>query len=381
MHDLVLKGGRVIDPAEGIDGPMDVAFTDGKVSAVAAGIAADGAREVRDVRGRVVTPGLIDLHTHVYWGGTSLGVDAETVARRSGTTTFVDAGSAGAGNFPGFRKHVIERVAPRILAYVNISFAGIFGFSKNVMVGECSNMGLIHAGECLDAIRANEDLVVGVKARIGLKAGGMSGMAPLHLAIEVADTAGLPVMAHIDHAPPSQQEVLAALRPGDVLTHCFRPWPYAPFDGRRQIRAEVLAAKERGVIFDIGHGYGGFSFDSARGMLAEGIAPDVISSDAHVLCVDGPAYDVLAVMSKFMALGMSLPDVVRCVTVNAANALRRPELGSLKVGTPGDATVLEERASDVEHVDVVGEVIRAETRLANAGMVIGGAWWCDGEAA
>ena len=381
MHDLVLKGGRVVDPAAGLDGPMDVAFTDGKVSAVAAEIAPDEAREVRDVAGRIVTPGLIDLHTHVYWGGTSLGVDAETIARRSGTTTFVDAGSAGAGNFPGFRKHVIERVAPRILAYVNISFAGIFGFSKNVMVGECADMGLVHAGECLDAIRANEDLVVGVKARIGLKAGGMSGMAPLHLAIEVADTVGLPVMAHIDHAPPSQQEVLAALRRGDVLTHCFRPWPYAPFDGRREIRAEVLAAKERGVIFDIGHGYGGFSFDSARGMLEEGIAPDVISSDVHVLCVDGPAHDVLAVMSKFMALGMSLPDVVRCVTVNAAAALRRPELGSLKVGTPGDATVLDLRASDVEHVDVVGEVIRAETRLANAGMVIGGVWWCDGEAA
>lgn len=378
MYDLILKGGRVIDPAAGLDAVADVAFADGKVAAV--GDAAGDARETRDVAGRIVTPGLIDFHTHVYWGGTSLGVDCERIARRSGTTTFVDAGSAGAGNFPGFRKHVIERVAPRILTFVNISFAGIFGFSKNVMVGECGDMRLVHPHECLGAARENLDIVVGIKARIGAKAGGMSGIAPLHLAIEVADALGLPVMAHIDNAPPSQKEVLEILRPDDILTHCFRPWPNAPVDGKRSIRAEVLAARERGVVFDIGHGQGGFSFDSCRAMLAEGIRPDIISSDVHVLCVDGPAHDILACMSKFMALGMDLTEVVRCVTANPAGALRRPELGSLAIGTPGDATVLELRNEPVEHVDVVGEVIRADKRLASVGTVIGGAWWCDGDA-
>jgi dihydroorotase len=372
MYDLILKGGRVIDPASGADSVADVAFADGEVVAVGPSLSA--AKKVRDVTGKIVTPGLIDLHTHVYWGGTSLGVDAPTIARRSGTTTFVDAGSAGAGNFHGFRAHVIERTEERILAYMNISFAGIFGFSKNVMVGECGDMRLVHPQDCLAAAREHLDLLVGIKVRIGAKAGGMSGIAPLHLAIEVADQLGLPVMAHIDNRPPSQKEVLDALRPGDILTHCFRPWPNAPVDAARNIRAEVLAARERGVLFDIGHGQGGFSFESCRSMLAAGVRPDAISSDVHTLCVDGPAHDLLAVMSKFLALGMALPDVVRCVTENPAKAIRRPELGSLAVGTPGDATVIELRDEPVEHVDVVGERVRADTRLGCVGAVIGGRW-------
>ncbi|MEO3430919.1 amidohydrolase/deacetylase family metallohydrolase [Pelagibius sp. CAU 1746] len=374
MYDLILKGGRVIDPSQNIDETLDVAFADGKVAELAPDIPATGAKAVRDVSGRMVTPGLIDLHTHVYWGGTSLGVDAEMISRRSGTTTFVDAGSAGAGNLPGFRKHVIEPSVPRILAYINISFPGIFGFSKTVMVGECADMRLVHPHECLRAARENLDIVVGVKARIGAKAGGNSGMAPLILAIEVADALGLPVMAHIDTPPPSQREVLQVLRPGDVLTHCFRPFPNAPIRADRSIREEVLAARERGVFFDVGHGYGGFSFDSCRVMMEQGILPDAISSDVHVLCVDGPAHDLLAVMSKFLALGMPLNEVIRATTQNAARALRREELGTLRVGTYGDATVLEMRSGGVEHVDVVGEVLRAEQHLASPGMVIAGAW-------
>lgn len=379
MYDLILKGGRVIDPSQDIDAVQDVAFADGKVAKVAPGIASAEAKETRDVSGRMVVPGLIDLHTHVYWGGTSLGVDAEMIARRSGTTTFVDAGSAGAGNMPGFRKHVIEPSAPRILAYINISFAGIFGFSKHVMVGECGDMRLVHPHECLRAARENLDIIVGVKARIGSKAGGNSGLAPLVLAIEVADQLGLPVMAHIDMPPPSQREVLNVLRPGDVLTHCFRPFPNAPIHADRSIREEVLAAHERGVFFDIGHGYGGFSFDSCRTMMKEGIIPNAISSDVHALSVDGPAHDLLAVMSKFVALGMPLNEVIRAATVNVATALRREDLGTLRVGAAGDATLLEMRDGAVEHVDVVGEVLRADRRLANVGMVIGGNWWCDGE--
>ena len=375
MHDLILRNGRVIDPGRGLDGRLDVAFRDGKVAEVAEALTEDAARDVRDVGGCIVAPGLIDLHTHVYWGGTSLGVDAEAIARRSGTTTFVDAGSAGAGNFPGFRRHVIERSAPRILAYVNISFAGIFGFSKTVMVGECADMGLVSPFDCLEAARDNLDIVVGIKARIGSRAGGASGIAPLHLAMEVADALGLPVMAHIDFPPPSQREVLEILRPGDVLTHCFRPFPNAPIHASREIRAEVLAARERGVIFDIGHGYGGFSFDSARAMLAEGIMPDVISSDVHVLCVDGPAHDVLAVMSKFMALGMPLGEVIRATTANAARTLRRDDLGTLQPGGVGDATVLRLEEAQAWHVDVVGEVLTSDRQLACAGMVIGGRWW------
>lgn len=377
MYDLLLKGGRVIDPEQGLDATHDVAFAGGLVTAIGVDLGTQ-AREVRDVAGRIVTPGLIDMHSHVYWGGTSLGVDAETIAKRSGTTTFVDAGSAGAGNFAGLRKFIVEPAAPRILAYLNISFPGIFAFSKNVMMGECEDLRLLDSRECLALAERNLDLIVGIKARVGARAGGNSGLAPLLLAIEVAEELDLPVMAHIDFPPPGRSEVLEALRPGDILTHCFRPFPNAPVTRGSRIREDILEARRRGIIFDIGHGFGGFAFKSARAMLAEGVMPDVISSDVHVLCCDGPAHDVLAVMSKFMALGMPMTEVIRAATQNPARALRRPELGSLIPGTPGDATILELAAGRFEHVDVSNEVIVAKTRLESRGMVLRGKWWTEG---
>ncbi len=379
MYDLLLTGGRVIDPEQGLDERADIAFQDGKVAAVAPRIEPSSARDIRDVSGRIVCPGLIDLHAHVYWGGTSLGVHPEPVARRSGTTTFVDAGSAGAGTLEGFRKHVMECTTPRILAYLNISFPGIYAFSGPVMVGECEDLRLLNARECLAAAQKNLDIVVGIKARVGSRAGGASGLAPLQLAVEVAEEAGLPVMAHIDMPPPTRKEVLETLRPGDILTHCFRPFPSSPVWPNGSVRPEMHEARERGIIFDIGHGYGGFSFKAARAMLDAGIMPDVISSDIHVLCIDGPAYDVLAVMSKFMALGMPLNEVIRAATCNPAAAMRRPELGTLRPGAAGDATILELRDGRFTHKDVLGEAIAAENHLFNAGMVIGGSWWSDGE--
>ncbi|MES2968743.1 MAG: amidohydrolase/deacetylase family metallohydrolase [Pseudomonadota bacterium] len=377
MYDLLLKGGRVIDPQQGLDATLDIAFAGGLVAAIGPDLGTD-AGMVRTVTGRIVTPGLIDMHSHVYWGGTSLGVDAETIAKRSGTTTFVDAGSAGAGNFAGLRKFIVEPAAPRILAYLNISFPGIFAFSKNVMMGECEDLRLLDSRECLALAEKNLDLIVGIKARVGARAGGNSGLAPLLLAIEVAEELDLPVMAHIDFPPPGRKEVLDALRPGDILTHCFRPFPNAPITRGSRVREDILDAHQRGIVFDIGHGFGGFAFTSARAMLAEGIMPDVISSDVHVLCCDGPAHDVLAVMSKFMALGMPLTEVIRATTQNPARALRRPELGSLTPGTPGDATVLELAQGRFEHVDVSNEVIVADTALISRGMVLRGAWWADG---
>ena len=208
---------------------------------------------------------LIDLHTHVYWGGTSLGVDAVEVARRSGTTTFVDAGSAGPGNFHGFRRHVIEPSPLRIIPFLNISFPGIFAFSSGVMVGECADLRLLDLRECVRVINANRDLIAGVKVRVGRNAGGASGVAPLDMALEVAGETGLPVMAHLDNPPPSRLEVLSRLRRGDILTHCFRPFPNAPVAGDGRIREEVLEARRRGVIFDIGHGSGSFGFGADRG--------------------------------------------------------------------------------------------------------------------
>ena len=380
MYDLILKGGRLIDPAQGIDTKTDIAFSAGKVAKISEDIDASQAAHTRDVSGCIVSPGLIDLHTHVYWGGTSLGVDSDTIAKRSGTATFVDAGSAGAGNMAGFREHVIRPSKPRILAYINVSFPGIYAFSKTVMVGECEDLRLLDTRECLRVARENKDIVVGVKARVGFHAGKNSGAAPLDMAIEVADELNLPVMAHIDFPPPSRDEVLSRLRPGDILTHCCRSFPNAPIDRDKRIRPEILEARERGIIFDIGHGFGGFSFESGKAFLDQGFPPDVISSDVHVLSVDGPAHDVLAVMSKFLCMGMDLVDVIGAATAKPAEVLRRNDIGTLSVGSVGDATIIKLTDGEFDYIDAMGEVLKGNKRLAYRGLVLGGEWWHDGEA-
>jgi dihydroorotase len=374
MSDLVLRGGRVIDPASGRDEIADVAFGGGRVTGIGRDLAGGGAKIV-DARGLLVVPGLIDLHTHVYWGGTSLGVDASEVARRSGTTTFVDAGSAGPGNFHGFRRHVIEASPLRIIPFLNVSFPGIFAFSAGVMVGECADLRLLDPRECVRVVKANLDLIAGVKVRVGRNAGGASGAAPLDMALEVAEETGLPVMAHLDHPPPSRLEVLSRLRRGDILTHCFRPFPNAPVEGDGRIREEVLEARRRGVIFDIGHGGGSFGFRTAEAMLAAGFLPDAISSDVHTLSINGPAFDQLVTMSKFLSLGMALVDVIRASTAAPAAALGRTDIGRLEIGAAGDATVLELAEGEFDYRDVLGETRKGRQRLNVRGLVVGGRWW------
>ncbi|HEV3176248.1 MAG TPA: amidohydrolase/deacetylase family metallohydrolase [Stellaceae bacterium] len=375
MAELVLKGGRVIDPGQNLDGIADVVFADGRVKAVGRDAPHGRDAEIRDAKGLIVTPGLIDLHTHVYWGGTSLGVDAPALARSSGTTTFVDAGSAGPGNFLGFRRHVIEPAPVRILPYLNISFAGIYAFSASVMVGECADVRLLDLRECRKVAEENRDLVVGIKVRVGRGAGGASGVVPLDMALEVAEAVGLPVMCHLDFPPPSRLEVVTRLRKGDVLTHCFRPFPNAPVAPEGGVREEIAAARERGVIFDIGHGQGSFGFGTARAMLAAGFLPDVISSDVHSLSIDGPAFDLLHTLSKFLVLGVPLPQVIKAATSAPAAAINRPELGSFKPGSVGDATLISVDEGEFTYHDVLAEPLRGSKKLAARGVVLGGKWW------
>ena len=373
--DLVLRGGRVVDPSQKLDAVTDVAFSGGKVAMVGHALKADPGTEVRDVSGYIVTPGLIDLHTHVYWGGTSIGIDAEEFCRTSGVTTAIDTGSAGPGNFAGFRKHVIEPSQVRILAYLHISHAGIYGYSHRVMVGESEEIRLMNPVDAVQVADANRDLIVGIKVRVGRNSSGASGIVPLQMALEVAGEVGMPLMAHIDHPPPSYEEVVSLLRPGDVLTHAFRPFPNSPATAQGTVKQVVLEARERGVLFDIGHGKGSFAFKTARAMLANGFYPDTISSDVHILCINGPAFDQVTTMSKFLCMGMPLSDVVAASTVNAAMALRRPELGSLKPGSVGDATLISIQDGKFDYVDVVGEHLIGDRKIVSEGVVIGGRWW------
>ena len=208
------------------------------------------------------------------------------------------------------------------------------------MVGECADIRLLDARECLRVAKEHEDLVVGIKVRVGRNTSEANGSFPLELAIEVAEELGLPVMAHIDFPPPSRKDMLDRLRPGDVLTHCFRPFPNAPVR-RGEIRPEMMEARERGIVFDIGHGMGGFGFASTRPMLEAGFLPDVISSDVHILCEHGPAFDLLHTHVQALVPRRAAAEVIRAATARPAEALRRADLGTLKPGSAGDAALLE----------------------------------------
>ena len=376
MFDLMLKGGRVIDPAQNIDAVLDVAFAGGKVAAIGTNLGA--AADVRDVSGKIVVPGLIDLHTHVYWGGTSLGVDPDHYAKFSGCTTLIDAGSAGPGNIHGFRKHVIEPADVRILPFLNISFAGIFGLHWDVTFGECSDLRLVNSRVALAVAKEQADLVVGIKVRVGGGTSGALGILPMQIALEVAEKLGLPLMGHLDAPPPPRGEVMKLLRKGDILTHCFRPWPNSPAAPDGSVEQDVLEARARGVIFDIGHGRGSFGYETAIPMMKNGFLPDVISSDVHLTSIGGPAFNMLVTMSKFLKLGMPLKEIIRASTINAAAAVRCTDRGTLKPGLLGDATILDIEKGKFTFHDVLGEALEAEENIACRGIVLGGKWWHGG---
>ena len=372
--DLILKGGRLIEPATNIDEILDVAIAGSKIHSLGKNLQVAGADLVA-CDGLIVTPGLIDLHTHVYWGGTSIGVDPDQHADKSACTTLVDAGTAGPGNFPGFLKHVIEPARVRVVPFLNVSFAGIFAFSESVMIGECTNLELLNAKEALAVAVQNRDTIAGIKVRVGRYASGASGVEPMMIALDVCEEADLPLMCHLDHPPPSRRSVVSRLRPGDILTHCFKPYPNAPVrlrDGA--IYQEISEARSRGVIFDIGHGAGSFSFKTCRAMLEAGFNPDTISSDIPCLSINGPVFDQLTTLSKFHALGMSLSEVIDCSTRKPADAIGRPDLGRLKPDTEADISILKLVEGDFKFLDADNGSIKSNNCLKASGVVKAGVY-------
>ena len=367
----------MIDPMQGLDAVRDIAFNGGRVSAIAESLDEISAKRVEDISRKILSPGLLDLHPHVYWGGTGLGVKAEPVARRSGTTTFIDAGSAGAGNYAGFQSFIADPTPLNIYGFLNISFAGICGFSCTTpnLFPECEDIRLLDTAECVRTAREYAHSVVGIKVRIGRYASGNAGLNPLHIAREVAEELKLPLMTHVDFPPPDRDDVLNILRPGDILTHCFRPFPNAPVDGQGSIRESVRKARERGVYFDLGHGAGSLSFKVSRQMLDQNFLPDTISSDVHQVSINGPAFDNLVTMSKFLCLGMPLDQVICASTATPAKAIGRTDLGTLEVGAQGDAVVLNIEDGEFEYHDVTGDTFTGKQRLVAEKVILQGEIW------
>ena len=255
-----------------------------------------------------------------------------------------------------------------------MSFAGIYAFSKRVMVGESGDLRLMAPIDAVQVARDNPDTIVGIKVRVGMHASQNSGVIPLDIAKEAAVELGLPMMVHIDHPPPTLEDVLIRMRKGDILTHCFRPFPNNPCTADGKVREAVIEARARGIIFDIGHGMGSFAFKTARTMLANDFLPDCISSDVHALCIEGPAFDLLTTMSKFLSLGVNLGDVVKAATEAPADALRRKDLGRLQPGAAGDASILKLHQGAFDYVDSTGEHMTGAQRLTASGIVINGHW-------
>jgi dihydroorotase len=366
--DLLIRGGEVVDPGGGREGRLDVAINGDRIAAVDSAIPADAAERVIDAEGQYVTPGLIDLHTHVFHKVTYWGINPDPVGASSGATTWNDAGSAGALTLPGLREFVVDRARVRITAFLNISNIGLVGENH-----ECANLAYLDVGLFRRLADRNRDLVRGVKVRMGTPTVGENDLEPLRRARRAAEECELPLMVHIAFGPPEIDDVLALMRPGDILTHCFTGLTMKIVDDDGRLRDFAKRAWDSGVVMDIGHGTGSFSYETAEALMSAGRRPDVISTDLHQLSVKGPAYDLPTCMSKFLHLGMSLRDVVAACTSRPAELLAiGHEVGTLQVGSYADVALFRLLTGSFPLYDIFGEMREANRLLVNTLTIVGG---------
>ncbi|MDP3466733.1 MAG: amidohydrolase/deacetylase family metallohydrolase [Daejeonella sp.] len=370
-YDILLKGGHLIDPKNKINEKMDLAINQGKVVRVAADIPASSAKKVIDVNGLYVTPGLIDIHVHVFAGTkkeqqymdgpNSLPPDGFTF--RAGVTTVVDAGSAGWRSFPLFKKNIIDQSKTRVLAFLNIVGDGM-GANEQ----DSTDMSPIMASRFADYFK---------KDIVGFKVAHYNGLQsiPVDSAVKAGRLSNMPVMIDWRGLPPSnslENLLMKHLRPGDILTHMYHAGkrsPVAPFykealvDPNGRVNQYVINAQKRGVIFDVGHGGNGFVYSQAMPSLKQGLYPNSISSDLHTGNMNAGMKDMNNIMAKFLNMGMSLHDVILMSTWNPAQYIKRPELGHLSVGSEADIAVLNLKNDDFGFIDSHGFVLKGTQKL------------------
>jgi len=355
-YDLLIKGGRVIDPAQDLSASRDVAILGHLIAKVATDIPEADARHVLDVRGSIVTPGLIDIHVHVYDGVTPIGIPPDPNCIAKGVTTVIDAGSAGAHTFPGFRKYVIDVSQTRIRALLNIAVMGQTTLSPDNLHGELLNLNYVNPGLAVRTIERHRDLILGIKVRLTRNIAGENDRRALHLAREAAEAVKLPIMVHIGGTHTPLKDLLTDLRAGDVITHCFRGGSGGILDQTGRVMPEVLAAVGRGVHLDVGHGAGSFSWDVAERALQQGLLPGTISSDLHQGNIHGPVFDLATTLSKFLHLGLTLEQVIARATAHPAKAFGFPEgLGTLREGAEADVAVFSLQEGDFTFLDTAGQ--------------------------
>jgi dihydroorotase len=357
VTDLALTGGRVLDPGRGIDGRLDVGVTAGRFSAIGD---AGPAAETIDASGLVLVPGLVDLHTHLYSGVSHYGIDPDARCLRRGVTTAVDAGSAGAQTFPGFRRYVIEPADTRVFAFLHVAVQGMI----TSLVGELEDLRWASPDQAVARAREHPDLIVGVKVRLGYQMVGNDPEPALLLARQAASRLGLPLMVHIIDMRKPITWLLRHLGEGDIVTHCFHANEGGILAPDGHLHEEVASARARGVVFDVGHGAGSFAYRVARAAFAQGFPPDTVSSDLHAHNVAGPVYDQATTLSKLLHCGMSLAEVVAATTTAPAAAIRRSgEVGTLARGRTADLTGFELRTGEWLLPDGAGDTEAVETLI------------------
>jgi dihydroorotase len=375
QYDLLLQGGEVLDPSQNLYQRCDVAFHQGCVAALAPHLPIEAAQEVIDVSGHLVTPGLIDIHGHFFYRGWPGAVDPDVACLPAGVTTAVDAGSTGWGNYPALREYILRPARTRLYAFVHLCATGLT--SLTARIGELQDLAFAQVDQAIRCIADNPEHVLGVKVRIDHRATGAANAIPaLEMARQVADATQRQMMVHVSGTPIPLVCLFDFMRPGDVATHILNGNPHGILDGNGRILPEVREARARGIILDVGHAGVHFDLHVGRAAVTQEFWPDTLSTDIHTAPPGRVVYDLLGVMSTFLALEMPLAAVVSSVTDKAAAAIgQSAHLGTLRVGSAGDAAVLDLQQGEFTFVDAAGHHVQAGQRLAAVLTVKDGQRW------
>src|SRR5580704_1945690 len=377
QYDLLLTDGEVLDPAAGLKGRMDVGIAGGKIVAVGPDLPASEARQTLSAKGRLVTPGLVDVHAHVFVNAHDMGHRTDHFCRQSGVTTLCDAGSAGSATFPGLRQVIDREVRTRTRAFVNLSAIGIVGTSRG---GELSHFPYADPEGCARTISENPDLAIGVKLRYGPNLVWEYTTAPVKLARQTAAAAGVPLMIHITDSPIPLPDILAEMAPGDIITHCYHGRAHGIMGQEKEfVLKEVVEAQRAGIIFDCAHGRNHFNFRMIEKALDQGFLPDTISTDlTTTTATKGPVWDLPTTMTKLLHFGLPLEETVRRATANPARILGyEGTVGTLRPGANADVSVFELRDGNFELRDSDGDTIVAKRRLIAQLTVKDGRVWYE----
>ena len=360
--DVLIKDARAIDKAAGLKDAMDIGISEGKISEVSPDLDIAEAKEVIPAAGLIVTPGLIDFHGHaLFLSGIGMGSDLDTVCRSTGVTTFVDGGSAGAATFPVFKELLMDKTETRLRVFLHISSIGI----ADIDVGESTYLDLHDPQRAAEAAKAHPECIIGIKVREQIEVVGNNNIEPLRLAKRAASLAGgLPIMVHVTHPPVPLAQMLEILEPGDIVSHFLHGKAQGILDDNGKIHTSVIEARQRGLLFDVGHGRNHVDFNVARIAINEGFLPDTISTDITRPGMTGVVKNLPHTLSKFLNLGMDLESVMACATTTPARLLGlEGVIGTLKKGATADIALFELETGDFEFVDAEGNVLPGKTRL------------------